>query len=101
LIVQSIAGVLPQVLRDLGLEGGLMGWRAVTEWPDAVGPRIARRARAVRCEEGTLLVEVEGSAWLQELSMLKRDLARRINERLGQPHVRDIHLITARGGIQR
>jgi predicted nucleic acid-binding Zn ribbon protein len=79
----------------------MMGWRAVTEWPEAVGPRVARRARAVRCVEGALLVEVEGSAWLHELSLLKRDLARRLNERLGQPHVREIQLVITRGGIRR
>ena len=78
-----------------------MGWRAVREWPDAVGPQIARRTRAVRFEEGTLVVEIEGSAWLQELSMLKRDLLRQVNQRLGSQHVRDLRLINARGGIQR
>ena len=99
--VQSISGVLPALLRELGLEAGIMGWRAVREWPDAVGPQIACRTRAVRFEEGTLVVEIEGSAWLQELSMLKRDLVRQVNRRLGSQHVRDLRLIHARGGIQR
>ena len=101
LIVQSISGVLPALLRELGLEAGIAGWRAVTEWPDAVGPQVARRARAVSFQEGTLVVEVEGSAWLQELSILKRDLVRQVNRRLGSQHVRDLRLINARGGIQR
>jgi len=78
-----------------------MGWRAVREWPDAVGPRVARRARAVSFQTGTLVVEVEGSAWLQELSMLKRDLVRQLNRHLGSTHVHDLRLINARGGIQR
>ena len=99
--MEPISGVLPALLRDLGLEAGIMGWRAVREWPDAVGPRVARRARAVSFQEGTLIVEVEGSAWLQELSMLKRDLVRQVNGRLGGPHVRDLRLVHTRGGIQR
>ncbi len=78
-----------------------MGWRAVKEWPAAVGPRIARRARAVSFQEGTLVVEVEGSAWLHELSMLKPDLVRQMHRRLGSAHVRDLRFIHARGGIQR
>ena len=101
LIVQSISGVLPALLRELGLEAGITGWRAVTEWPDAVGPQVARRSRAVSFQEGTLVVEVEGSAWLQELSILKRELVRQLNRRLGSQHVRDLRLINARGGIQR
>ena len=101
LTVQSISGVLPALLREMGLEAGIMGWRAVREWPDAVGPQVARRARAVSFQKGTLVVEVDGSAWLQELSILKRDLVRRVNQRLGTSFVQDISLIHARGGIQR
>jgi len=33
--------------------------------------------------------------------MLKRDLVRQLNRHLGSPHVRDLRLINARGGIQR
>ena len=101
LIVQSISGVLPTLLRELGLESGIMGWRAVREWPDAVGPQVARRARAVSFQDGTLVVEVEGSAWLQELSILKRELVRQLNRRLGAHPVRDIRFMYTRGGIQR
>ena len=78
-----------------------MGWRAVREWPDAVGPGLARRTRAVSFQEGTLLVEVEGSAWLHELNILKRDLVRQLNRHLGSQPVRDLRFINARGGIQR
>jgi predicted nucleic acid-binding Zn ribbon protein len=99
--VQSISGVLPALLRDLGLEAGIMGWRAVKGWPEAVGPQVARRARAVSFHEGTLVVEVDGSAWLQELSILRRDLVRQVNRHLGSQHVRDLRLINSRGGIQR
>ena len=101
LSVESISGVLPALLRDLGLEAGIMGWRAVREWPDAVGPRVARRTRAVSFQEGTLRVEVEGSSWRYELGFLKRDLLRQLNQQLGSPLVRDLEFIKARGGIQR
>jgi predicted nucleic acid-binding Zn ribbon protein len=101
LIVQSISGVLPALLRELGLEAGIMGWRAVREWPDAVGPQVARHARAVSFREGTLEVEVDGSAWLQELHVLKRQLVRQLNRHLGAQHVHDLRLVNARGGIRR
>ena len=99
--VESISEVLPALLRDLGLEAGVMGWRAVREWPDAVGPRVARRARAVSYREGTLVVEVDGSAWRYELGFLKRDLLRQLNHHLGSALVRDLEFVNARGGIRR
>ena len=99
--MESIARVLPALLRDLGLEAGVLGWRAVTEWPDAVGSPIARRTRAVSFQDGTLRIEVEGSAWRYELELLKRDLLRRLNQHLGSPLVRELEFIQARGGIRR
>lgn len=99
--MESIARVLPVLLRDLGLEAGVLGWRAVTEWPAAVGPRVARRARAVSFKDGTLRIEVEGSAWRHELGMLERDLLRQLNRHLGSDLVRDLEFIKARGGIRR
>lgn len=99
--MQSISGVLPGLLRELGLEAGIAGWRALAEWPEVVGPRIAQRTRAVSFHEGTLRVEVQGSAWLHELGFLKRDLLRQLGQRLGSEHVRHLQFIIARGGTQR
>ena len=99
--VESIGGLLPRVLRQLGLDEAMAGWRAVQEWADAVGERVARHTRAVAFRDGTLHVEVEGSAWMHELTFLRRDLVRRINRHLGSEHVRDVRFIVPRGGILR
>ena len=99
--MESVSGVVARLLRGLGLEDGLNGWRAVEQWPETVGPRLARRTRAVEYRDGTLLVEVEGSAWMHEVGFLKRDLIQRINARLGSDVVRDIRLVPPRGGIRR
>jgi predicted nucleic acid-binding Zn ribbon protein len=99
--VQDLSALVPRVLRDHGLEAGVEGWRAVGAWPDVVGARIARRSRAVGFRDGTLFVEVEGSAWLHELDILKRDLVRRLQQHLGSQSVRHLRLTMARGGNQR
>ena len=99
--MEAVSGVLARLLRGLGLEDGLRGWRAVQEWPETVGPALARHAHAVEFRGGTLLVEVEGSAWMQEIGFLKRELAKRINARLGADVVREVRLVPPRGGIRR
>lgn len=99
--MESVSGVVARLLRGLGLEDGLRGWRAVAEWPEVVGPQLARHARAVEYHDGALLVEVEGSAWMHELGFLKRDLVRRINQRLGADVVREVKLTLPRGGTKR
>ena len=98
---EAVGGVLGRVLEKLGLAREMTGWQAVEAWPKLVGPRVARHARAVAFRNGTLHVEVEGSAWMQELSYLKRDLVQRINRELGGEHVRDVRFSPPRGGRPR
>lgn len=99
--MEPLSGLLPRVLRQLGLEQGLLGWRAVEEWREVVGPRVASHTRAVAFRDGVLQVEVDGSAWMHELGFLKRDLARKVNRHLGSNLVREVHLVVPRGGILR
>jgi len=96
--MESIARILPGLMRELGLEERAAGWRAVSEWPAVAGERIARRTRAANFRDGVLTIEVEGSAWLHELGFLKRDLVRRANEHLGAQRVREVRFVLARGG---
>ena len=94
---RPLAAILPAVLEQLGLAKTAEGWRAVSEWPAVAGQRIARHTRAVSFRDGTLAVEVDGSAWMQELSLLKRELLRNLNRHLGADVVTDVRLVPARG----
>jgi len=98
---EAVGGVLGRVLENLGLSREMIGWQAVEAWPKLVGPRVARHTRAVAFRDGTLHVEVEGSAWMHELGFLKRDLVQRINHQLGGEHVRDVRLMLPRTGYPR
>ena len=98
---EAVGGVLGRVLDDLGLSREMTGWRAVEAWPELVGARVALHSRAVAFRDGTLHVEVEGSAWMQELGYLKRDLVRRIQRHLGSEDVRDVRFTLPRRGRPR
>jgi predicted nucleic acid-binding Zn ribbon protein len=99
--MEAVSGVVARLLRGLGLEDAMLGWKAVEQWSDTVGPRIASHTRAVEFRSGTLVVEVEGSTWMQEVGYLKRDVSRRINAHLGADVVRDVRLVLPHGGIRR
>ncbi len=98
---EPVAQVLARLLGALGLEDGVRGWTLIEEWPGLVGPRVARHSRAVGFQGGILQVEVEGSAWMQELGFLKRELLHTVNRHLGSELVRDIRFVIPRGGILR
>ena len=99
--MESLKAALQRALNQRGLEGELKGWDAVREWARVVGPRIAGHSRAVAFQQGTLMVEVDGSAWMHELSVLKRQLIRTLNRDLGNSTVRELRYVVPRGGILR
>ena len=99
--MEGIAVVLQRVVRQLGIEREMLGWRAAEEWPRIVGPRIARHTRCVGFRDGILRVEAESSAWMHELGYLERDLVHKINRHLDDELVREVKFIVPRGGILR
>lgn len=50
-------------------------------WRDAVGVRIADRARAVELDRDILVVRVATNVWASELSLLSEQIAARLRER--------------------
>ena len=57
------------MIGSLGLSKSYNGWLVVTRWPEIVGEQIAKRAKAVRFDDGVLFVVVEDAAWRQNLSL--------------------------------
>lgn len=49
-------------------------------WWQAVGPRIAERARPVRLQRGELAIRVASAAWAQELSFLAPTIIERLTK---------------------
>ena len=68
--VEPIGKVLSKVICDLGLAKKLSEQRAVVEWSDVVGPKVAEHSRAMRVDQGRLFVEVDSSVWAQELTLI-------------------------------
>jgi len=99
--MERVASVLSRVIRQLGLEKEMLGWKITEEWADLVGPRISRHTRCVGFHDGTLRVEVGGAAWMHELRFLERELVRKANCHLGSDVVRDVRFVVPRGGSLR
>lgn len=64
----AIGDVVPQVLKQLGLENRLWEQALENEWAQLVGPQVAAHARPGRLERKTLYIFVSHSTWLSELS---------------------------------
>ncbi len=63
---------------------------ALAGWTEAVGKRIANHTRALSLVTDRLVVEVEDLIWQRQLSVLKTQILKRLEEVLGDPIVRQV-----------
>lgn len=59
--------------------------RILRRWPEFVGEFLASKSWPDRFDRGVVYVAVEGSAWSQELRMLKERIVKRLEEAGGEP----------------
>jgi predicted nucleic acid-binding Zn ribbon protein len=94
--MEHIARSIEGLLRKLGLDKRVLGWRVVTVWNEVVGPRIAANTKPVTYRDSKLFVQVSTTTWLHELSFMKEEIVRRLNERVGGEAIEDIVFSLAR-----
>ena len=87
---EAIGGILAEALKGLGLQRYFDGWRVVSEWPAIVGEVTARKAEAVRFDDGVLVVTVADDSWRQQLSMQREEILALIKR---QPYGRAVEKI--------
>jgi hypothetical protein len=86
--------VLASWLRRQKPDAELRQYEIWTRWAELVGERLAARTQPHSLREGVLSVLVASSAWLNELSFMRGDLVRRINEVIGASTVTAIRLFS-------
>ncbi len=92
-MVEPIGRWLWDVLRQMGLERPIRAHLALQAWDTLVGEVIARVARPLRFEGGTLWVAVKSNAWAQELNFQKATLLERLNREAGSDCFHEIRFV--------
>jgi predicted nucleic acid-binding Zn ribbon protein len=87
--VAPASEAIDEVLAKRGLGETLRAHRLITEWRALVGERIAARTWPDGLSKKVLWLRVANSAWLHELTLLKRTLINNVNEALGEPRLVD------------
>ncbi len=82
--------LLQRVLRRSGALERVRDGQAVNAWAEAVGPLVARDARAVACERGVLTVETREATQRHTLQSMSASITDKINRALGGQVVRRI-----------
>ena len=90
--LDRLSYTLGSMLKARGLGSRLSEYRVFGQWEKSVGPVIARHAQpqAVRGKKLTLIVD--SPAWMQQLSLLKPEIMKKVNSILGKEAVKEITL---------
>lgn len=89
--MDKIGGIVEEFLKKEGLWHAVKQQESLFLWPAAVGEKAAQKSRAVSISKGLLKVEVSDSVWLHYLSINKKKLMKKINEKSGNQYVKDIY----------
>lgn len=85
-----LAALLEAVFAGKPAERRLREAKVWQVWNEAVGEQIAAKSQPAAFRDGTLTVKVSGSAWLQQLSLMKQEIIHHLNAAVGSPLVTDI-----------
>ncbi|HET6402164.1 MAG TPA: DUF721 domain-containing protein [Candidatus Kapabacteria bacterium] len=87
---RSLEAVIPELLKEFGLEKKARNYSVITGWAELVGEKIAHAATAEKLEKGILTVRVKNPVWRYELTMQKAMILEKIAAEFGPGIVRDI-----------
>lgn len=90
--VKPLSEVLGKVLRDGGLELPLLQKRVVDAWDEIVGPNVEQYTQEKSIRNQTLFVKISNPALRQDLSMMRTQLVKRLNEHVGSFVISEIRV---------
>lgn len=89
---ERVGVLVPQVLRDLGLEASARVVYIAEHWEAWVGPDVARHSRPTVLRGDVLELEVASSAWSQVLQQRRPELLEVLRRELGPRAPRELRL---------
>ena len=88
----SIAEALEGARGTAKIRERMKDWRLWERWDELIGPSIAAHARPTRWQGKALILRVDSSAWMQELSYLKVQLLSKLKEQFPASGIDEIRL---------
>ena len=90
--VKPIDNLLREYLRYSGLETPLLQRRLIDAWSVVTGKTVANYTQQKFIHNQTLCVKITNAALRAELSMMRSQLVKRLNQQVGSHVITDIRL---------
>lgn len=92
-----LADMLPHMIRERGWEAQLDLHSVFLNWQELIDPDTAACCRPLKISRGVLWIEVDSSAWLQQLQYQKHHILETVNSSLKRSTLQDIKLTLPKG----
>ncbi len=80
--MRTIDSIVKKVIKNLSGKGRV-SWEEVSgAWESAAGSKAAGHTRPVAIRKGVLTVNVDGSGWLYELTIKKKELLKKLDGKI-------------------
>lgn len=90
--VKSLTDILQQLLRQEGLETPLQQKRLIDSWEKVTGTTVALYTGEKFIKNQTLYVKITNPALRQDLSMMRSQLVKRLNEEVGALVITEVRI---------
>ncbi|MCK4546922.1 MAG: DUF721 domain-containing protein [Candidatus Eisenbacteria sp.] len=90
---ESVGQVLERLFENRAWGRRIFEGKALAAWNDVVGGSLKTHTNPVRIKNGRMVVAVEDSIWKQEVSLLRGEIIRKLNDRIGREAIQDIILV--------
>lgn len=89
--IRKLGDLLPNVVKGLGLEKKRADLEILKVWNNLIDPRVTAHAQPVNIAKGTLFVNVDNSAWLDEIVRYRRrEILARLQNAFGTEAIKKI-----------
>ena len=90
--VKPLADILRQFIRNEGLETPLLQKRVVDAWEQVTGRTVSTYTEEKFIKNQVLFVKITNPALRQDLSMMRSQLTRRLNDAAGGNVISDVRI---------
>jgi predicted nucleic acid-binding Zn ribbon protein len=90
--IQSLGSAIKDYLKEKKFDGKIAEVEAVSLWESIIGKQIARATSSIYIKDGILYVHLRSSIVRNELFMMRSDIMRAMNQRVGSEVVKSIIL---------
>ena len=88
-------------LKRLGVMEEQVQLKIYQEWNKVAGETVARNTRPIKLKYGVLTVAVRSGVWMQELSLLKPVLLRKLKELTKDDSIKDLRLTLSQFDLEK